>query len=298
VKQFWTSLFVVSVLVTATVACYAQQPKPPEPAPPPPTPGITQVIQPPPLPPPAPEVLQADEGTFGIEPQIWLPQGHPLIDKGAQTTDTSDLSHIVFPGKNKGQLGGMVRVPAGRRNALRVTYLESKSSGTFTAPQSLNLWGGGYNAGDSVLSDYSVRSINVSFDYLTWPYPPRERRFRLKTLWQFEYLNAKSSFLAPTSTNATASSDGSKHIILPSFGLGVTEYLTKNFRVEANGAGFGIPSHSAVANADGGIAYKIGLIELHAGAKYLYFRTTPQSDFYMKGHLAGAYVGVRLAFRP
>ena len=63
-------------------------------------------------------------------------------------------------------------------------------------------------------------------------------------------------------------------------------------RVEALASGFGIPSHAALANAEADIAYKFGRVELRAGGKFFYFRTSPQGDFYMKGSLAGGFADV------
>ncbi|MBV8730741.1 MAG: hypothetical protein JO336_13135 [Acidobacteriia bacterium] len=280
--------------MAATKCGFAQQPPPQPPAPPPPTPGITQVIQPPPAPPPPPELPQQDEGKFSIEPDAFILRGHPIFNSGAAYTDTSTAARVVLPGKNSLSFGGNVRVPAGKHNAIRVTYMEVKGSGTYVAPTALDLWGGGFNAGDSIISDYRVRYVNFSFDYLTWPWPPAARKFRLKTLWQVQYASVNSSFLAPESTNVNPTGSGSKTIILPALGLGVTEYFAKNARVEANASGFAIPGHSALANVDADVAYKFGILEIRAGAKLFYFKSSPKSDFDLKGRLTGAFVGIRL----
>jgi hypothetical protein len=296
-KPYSNVFLFLSGLLVASAAGYAQNPQQQEPPAPPPTPGISRVTQPPPLPPKPPEVLQQDEGTISVEPDLWIPVGHPTFDKGKGTDNTTD-SRVVFPGNNKASLGGVVRVPAGHHNAIRVTYLNVRGSGTYTAPDTLLLWSGGFNPGDSIVSDYHLQSVNISFDYLTWPFPPRERRFRLKTLWQVQYVNASSSFVAPLSTASSPAGSGSHWLILPALGLGATEYLSKNFRVEANVSGFDIPHHTAVANATANLAYKFGLVELRGGANFLYFKTSPQADFYTKGRLDGAFVGIRLAWRP
>jgi hypothetical protein len=38
-------------------------------------------------------------------------------------------------------------------------------------------------------------------------------------------------------------------------------------------------------------------VEVRAGMRLLYFKTSPQADFYMKGRLDGAFVGLRLYLR-
>jgi hypothetical protein len=297
VKQLSTVFLFLSMLLMVYTPGYGQQPQEQPQAPPPPAPGTTTVIQPPPLPPQPPEVLQQDEGTFSLEPEIWLPEGHPVFNTGRANT-TGTPAYVSFSGRNKLAFGGSVRIPAVKRNAIRITYFNIGGAINYIAPVALNLWSGDFNAGDNIVSDYHLQSVNLSFDFLTWPYPPRARRFRLKTLWQVQYINASTSFYAPLSTSSTASGSGSGMIILPALGLGVTEYVSKKFRLEVNASGFGIPHHTALANADADIAYQIwGPVELHAGGRLLYFKTSPQSDYYLKGNLMGAFFGLRLGWR-
>jgi hypothetical protein len=276
-------------LFAAAHALVAQQ-QPPAQAPPPPPPG-QQAPQPPPLPPKAPDVLLQDEGDASLDGVAWLPTGHPSFNKGAGTTST-EASNATFQGQPKLAWGVNVRIPAGH-NAFRLSYFDTHASGNFTAGTDLNLWGSGYNAGDSISTTYRLRSFGLSYDFLTWPYPVKDRRFRFKTLWQFQYASVKSTFDAPLSTNAPSPGMGSKSIYLPGLGIGITEYLSKNLRVEALASGFDIPSHAALANAEADIAYKFSRLELRAGGKFFYFKTSPQADFYMKGTLAGGFAGLR-----
>jgi hypothetical protein len=289
VKNFPKSaLFLCSFL--AGLPCLAQQ-QPPAQAPPPPPPG-QQAPPPPPLPPKVPDVLQQDEGDPSLDGFGWLPVGHPLFNKGQATTLT-EASNATFQGRAKLAWGGNIRIPAGAHNAIRVSYFDTHATGNFTAGTALNLWGSGYNAGDYISTQYHLRSLGLSFDFLTWPYPTRERRFRFKTLWQFQYATISSRFDAPLSTSPPTPGTGSKSIYLPGLGLGVTEYLSKNARVEALASGFDIPSHAALANAEADIAYKLGRVEVRVGGKVFYFKTSPQADFYMKGLLAGGFAGLR-----
>jgi hypothetical protein len=41
------------------------------------------------------------------------------------------------------------------------------------------------------------------------------------------------------------------------------------------------------------MAYRVGKVELRLGGKAFHFRTSPKSDYYLRGTLAGAFVGVR-----
>lgn len=287
--HFRTNIFLCS-LFAAIPSILAQQ-QPPAQAPPPPPPG-QQAPQPPPLPPKAPDVRLQDEGDISLDGFAWLPIGHPSFNKGQATTST-EASNATFQGKAKLAWGGNIRIAQGAHNTIRLSYFDTHASGNFTAATALNLWGSGYNAGDYISTTYRLRSFGLSYDFLTWPYPVRERRFRLKTLWQFQYASVKSTFDAPLSTNPPSPGTGSKSIYLPGLGLGITEYLSKNFRVEALASGFDIPSHAALANAEADIAYKFGRIELRGGGKFFYFKTSPQADFYMKGTLAGGFAGLR-----
>jgi hypothetical protein len=290
VKHFRNTLAFLCPLFVVLPWGLAQQ----QPAPTPPSQGPAgqPATQPPPLPPKVPEVLRQDEGKISLDGFAWLPVGHPSFNKGQATTST-EASNATLQGRAKLAWGGTLRVPAGAHSAVRLSYFDTHAAGNFTAGTDLNLWSSGYNAGDYISTQYRLRSFGLSYDFLTWPYPVRNRRFRLKTLWQFQYASIKSTFDAPLSTNPPTPGTGSKSIFLPGLGLGVTEYLSDNFRIEALASGFAIPSHAGLANGEADIAYKLGRLELRAGGKVFYFRTSPQADFFMKGLLAGGFAGLR-----
>jgi hypothetical protein len=288
-----SSLFLCPFLVCHPSGLAQQQP--PAQAPPLPPPG-QQAPQPPPLPAKVPEVLRQDEGDPSLDGLAWLPVGHPSFNKGQGTTSNA-ASNATLQGQAKVAWGGTIRIPAGAHSAVRLSYFDTHASGNFTAGTDLTLWSSGYNAGDYISTTYRLRSFGLSYDFLTWPYPVRNRRFRLKTLWQFQYASIKSTFDAPLSANPPSPGTGSKSIYLPGLGLGVTEYISNNVRVEVLASGFDIPSHAGLANAEGDIAYKLGRFEVRAGGKVFYFKTSPQADFYMKGLLAGGFAGLRFYWR-
>jgi hypothetical protein len=41
------------------------------------------------------------------------------------------------------------------------------------------------------------------------------------------------------------------------------------------------------------IGYRVGHIDVRGGFKFLHFRTSPQQDYFYRGTLSGAFVGVR-----
>ncbi len=146
------------------------------------------------------------------------------------------------------------------------------------------------------MSDYKV-----SFEYLTWPYPAEGRHFRLKTLWQMQYITFRTHYDAPVLSNTPDSAGnltsyqavGSKSFFTPTIGLGVHEYVSRNFRFEANASGFALPHRFNLWDVDASINYRVGKIELRGGARALHFRSSAKSDYFHWGTLGGAFVGIR-----
>jgi hypothetical protein len=230
----------------------------------------------------------------------WLPIGQSWVDKGHAAAFT-DPSKLQLAGKSKGAFGAEIGVAAGLHNSVRVSFFQSKLSGTTTAPIETVIFTQTYNAGDQLSTDAKLSDYKLSYEYLTWPYPVEARHFRLKTLWQVQYITMKGNFDAPIRsatpdsagvfTSYTAS--GSKNFITPAFGLGVHEYATRNFRFEANVSGFMLPHRWQLLDSDATIAYRAGRLELRAGAKAFLFRTSPKSDYFYRGTVGGAFVGLR-----
>ena len=223
-------------------------------------------------------------GIFG-----WVPLGHPIFDHGLQIISTTP-SRITFEGKSKIEPGVVLSLPGGGHNAVRFTYFQTTASGNFTAATDLNLWSTPYNAGEYLSTNYKLRAGKLSYEYVTWPYPIGSRKFRLKTLWEVQFAKVDTAFAAPLTGDPNTITGGSKTIILPTIGLGITEYLSKNVHVDLSGSGFGLPHRAGLADGNGSIALRFGRGELIVGGKAYYFKTTPQKDFYIKGTLAGAFV--------
>jgi hypothetical protein len=230
----------------------------------------------------------------------WLPFGTPIVDKG-HASDWTGLSYFHLPGTPKITPSAEIGVALGLHNFLTLSYFSTKAGGSTTAPGALVIFGESYNKGDLLATTNSLQDVKLSFEYLTWPYPVESRHFRLRTLWQVHYLNVKSNYDAPirsatpdSSGNLTSyATNGAKDLISPTVGLGFTEYASRNFRLELNVAGFDVPHHFAIGDAEASAAYRIGRIEIRVGGKGLYFKTSPQADYYFRGRLAGAFVGVR-----
>ena len=278
-----------------------QQPAPPQqpPAEKPPQPESQRLKLPPP-PPKVVDVRMPGEAGYYVGISGWLPIGNSWVDKG-HAASFLDPSKLQLAGKSKGAFGTEIGIAAGLHNSVRVSYFQSKQSGATTAPHELVIFTQTYAAGDQLSTDAKLSDYKLSYEYLTWPYPVEARHFRLKTLWQVQYIAVNSTFDAPIKSatpdsagNLTSyATQGSKGFITPAFGLGFHEYATRNFRFEANVSGFMLPHRWNLVDSDATIAYRAGRLELRVGAKAFIFRTSPKSDYFYRGTVGGAFVGLR-----
>ena len=260
----------------------------------------TSNIQVPPPLPKFPDVQMPGETGYFAGVIGWLPYGTPYVNKG-HTASFTGLSLLHLAGTPKIAPSAEIGLALGLHNSLTLTYFATKASGSTPAPTPLVLFTQSYTKGDRLTTSEKVQDVKLSFAYLTWPYPVESRHFRLRTLWQVHYLSVSSNYDDPV-RSATADSSGNltsyaatggKTIVSPAIGLGLTEYASRNFRFELNVAGFDMPHHSAIGDGEAFGAYRVGKIEIRVGAKGLYFKTSPQGDFYFRGRPVGAYVGVR-----
>jgi len=271
------------------------------------TPTDTTTVQPesrrvklPPAPPKEPDVRMPGEAGYNIGITGWLPIGTNFTDKG-HAADFTDLSKLQLAGKMRPSPGVEIGIAAGLHNSLRISYFSSKQSGTTTAPNDLVVFSQNYFKGDQLTTNGKLSDYKLSYEYLTWPYPVGGRHFRLKTLWQVQYVTMKTVYDAPiksatpdsTGAFTSYSTIGSKSYITPAFGLGVHEYATRNFRLEANLSGFWLPHRFNLLDSDASFGYRMGKFELRAGAKAFIFRTSPKADYFYKGNMGGVFVGFR-----
>ena len=234
-------------------------------------------------------------GLFG-----WAPFGNNYIDKG-HAADFSGLSFLQMAGTSHGAYGINVDVAAGLHNTLSASYFVAKTSGGFNAPTDLVLFGESYSAGEALTSATKLSDAKISFDYLTWPYPVERRHFRLKTLWQVHYVTMRSTFDDPiksatpdsTGTITSYATIGSKSFFSPAFGLGIHEYAARNLHFEANVSGFALPHRWQLVDTDASVSYRIGAFDLRGGVKVFHYRTSPKDDYFFRGTIAGAFVGLR-----
>jgi len=272
------------------------------------TPTGGPIIQAPPELPKYPDVRLPGEHGFWIGLGASQPKGQSIYDTGRANASQANSGFVTMQGTphiGESVEGGIV---LGLHNALRVSYFQTSASGDFLAPTDMTMWSQNYSSGDLVSTNYKLQDIKVSFDYLTWPYPVGYKRFRLKTLWQVQYVVLKSTFNAPqlplvNSSGApltdasgnpiTYVGQGTSWFITPTLGLGFQEYISHHLRLELNGVGFGIPHHSTLWDVDGSINIRVGRFEIGAGARAFHFKTSPEGSYYMRGTLTAPQVSLR-----
>lgn len=278
--------------------------QPPETAPPQPRNPIQEA---PPELPKYPDIRLPGETGYWVGLMGFASRENPIFDKGKGSAFTTS-SQIHFQGTPKVAQGAEVGLALGRHNALRISYFRNQGSGSTTSGTDLQIWDQTYTAGTLVSTNFKLQNVKISFDYLTWPYPVEARKYRLKTLWQIQYTSIQSVFDAPLLPHYDSSGNllldssgnpisyvgtGTKWFVSPTFGLNFTDYITRNFRLELEGSGFGIPHRSAIWDTDATANLRLGHFEIRLGAKGFHFKTSTKADFFMRGTMFAPLVGIR-----
>ncbi len=244
-----------------------------------------------------PADLATGDGLFSIELFYWqTPQTADLRGGSQKTTITP--GDLDFPGKGKFTPGAIVSIPLLKDNTIRVSYFRATERGDGHAPTDLNLFGTGFAKGVVISTRYTLQDLKISLDYLSYPFPVKGSKFRLKTLWELQYVTINGRVAAPLLVDSTGAADptvvtSAKNILLPTFGLALERSFGRRFRVEARASGFTLPGRSTLWDADAAAAIRAGRFEVLFGGKAFHFKTSPKQDNYYLGTLAGAYVGLR-----
>lgn len=254
-----------------------------------------------------PDVRMPSETGWSIGLSLWEPREHPIFNRGlAATFPQSSL--VTMQGTPKFADGADFGVALGQHNALRISWFTARAAGDFTGGQDLTLWNQTYTAGTLISTNYTVQNLKISFDYLSWPYPVESRRFRLLTLWQLQYTSVRTAFDAPALPLVDSSGNplidasgnplsyagqGTNWFISPTFGLGAHYFVSKNLRLEANADGFAIPHHWTIWDFDASLNYRIGHVEVRAGAKAFHFKTSTGGEYFIHNTMLSPMVSVR-----
>ncbi len=252
-------------------------------------------------PPPKDPVLLEDGGLY-IEPLYWLNKAQPLVRGGFAATAPGDFQ---YNGNAKAGLGLELGIPAGHSNTLRITYFRVQGNAGVTLANDATIFSEAYTAGEFINATYKMQAVKVSWDYLSYTWHKPTTAIHVKTLYEVQYVNTAIDMAAPfvaATTDASGNTDnnmasGTKSVVLPTFGMAIGSQLGKLFRWDVRGSGFGIPHHSAIADVSATIAVRLGRIEVLAGEKLFYFKTSAKSDIYLTDTMQGVYGGIRYAWR-
>ncbi len=267
-----------------------EQPAPPAPAPAPapPPPVVTQAGQ-----------FYGGDG-WSVTLQYWQAVGHPTMGTGHANT-SGEPSTLDYGGKPRPSPGAVVSVPVGKHHAIRVRYFRMQGIGNPTAPEPVIIFGTNYYQGDYLATNYLLQNLKISLDYLSWPFPIKDSKFHIKTLWEVQYTNIKTNVDAPlrhgetdASGNAiTTTASGEDWFIFPSFGLGIDYLASQKLRFEARASGFIFPHGSTLWDTEASLNYRFGKFEIEGGAKAFHFKTSPAHNEFVESTFPGVYVGLR-----
>ena len=249
-----------------------------------------------PAPPEAPDTI---DGVLNVGLTYGYSPFHPVIKTGKGSTDAT-LSSFKIPGNNKGLAGAVISIPAGQHNSVRISYFRMQGNGNTVAGSPFSFFATGFNQGDNVSGSFTLQNAKASLDFLSWPFPLKDSKFRVKTLWEVQFTQIRASLAAPERATTDADGNyvanagqGTEWFILPSFGMGVQYRATRSFRWEAKASGFGLPHRSAIGDAETFVARKRGQWEFVLGAKAFYFKTSARREAYVHALMPSAYIGFR-----
>ncbi len=283
----WSFSFALILVGSLLHAAQQQQSQPAAPTPLAPT-----------SPPPPPDPYIIEDGGYSLEPIFWFNRAQPLLRGGAAATAEGTLG---FGGQSKFAYGGQASIPAGPQNSLRLSYFRVQGNANQVLSQNSTIFSEAYNTGDYLNSSYRLQSFKLSWDYLGYTWYLGDAKIRLKTLYELQYDTISVASYAPFKTVSTDSSgntdyntaNGSRNLIFPTFGLELEQAFHRRYRWEAKASGFGIPGRAAIADMEGSLVARVRQVELLAGEKFYYFKTSPKSAEYFTDTLSGAYVGIR-----
>lgn len=216
----------------------------------------------------------------------------PDLNTGKQAIYLGTLHNL---GKPKGTPGLEVSIPITRTGSLHFEIFETKGDGNQNASMPLYLFGQGFNTGDNLASQYQLFATKLYLDDLLFPHKFPVAKFRLKSLWEFQYVHMKTTIDVPTleGTSAPELATGTKQIFLPTFGLAAEYALSPHTLFRADASGFGIPHKADIWDASATLSYRHGSWEIYGGGKVFHFKSSPNSTEYLTDTLTGAFAGIR-----
>jgi len=290
----------LGVVIPLAVSAQQQQPQPQ-------TPAERQAAQTPaaaPMQPNAARIPDYPEPrtlTIGLFYWLAIPGDGIDLKTGKQAFDMETLEN--FGGHHKAP-GLYISVPVTRTGEIKFEGWIGKGDGNQTAKDTLDLFNTTFNPGDYLATQYQIKAGKLYYDDLLWPYKFPVSKFRLKSLWEVQWISVSTTIDAPLVSGTTDSSGnvtfetatGSRQVILPTFGLAAEYQLTPHVLFRADVSGFGLPHRSNIWDADATLSYRHNKWEIRGGFKALHFKTTPQNTEFITDTVSGGFVGVNYHF--
>jgi hypothetical protein len=278
-----------SIIPFLTLPAIGQTPQ----TPPSQTPA-TPAPQPPQPAPQRPVPDYPDPRTLTIGAFYWItgPGTEPGYFGGSQAPDYETLTDWGKPHRTPGL---EATFPITRTGELHFEYFRTKGDTNQNAPANLDIFGTSYNTGDYLATQYQLQNAKLYLDDLLFPHKFPVAKFRVKSLWEVEWVQIKGTIDAPyiDATGVLASASASRQIILPAFGLAAEYALSPHVLLRASISGFGLWHKADLADGEATIAYRFGMWEIRGGGKAFHFKTSPNNTEYVSGTLTGAFVGLR-----
>lgn len=224
--------------------------------------------------------------------------GNPFLGKG-KSAGFEGPGDLKFDGNNQIAPYVLVAIPAGKGGSVQLSFFQTRGHGLHTNNADSVFWSVAYANGDLLETVYKLRNAKVSWNYLTYPFPASSGKFRLKTLWEVQFVDLKTRVFAPLKPTIDQDGNfvevtglGSKSLILPTLGLALEDRISPSLRWEIKASGMGYPGRSNIWDANAYLAYRHHSWELVVGAKGFHFRTTPKAEQYLQQTISGGYFGI------
>lgn len=247
------------------------------------------------------EEPESIDDMFSLGVYYWKPtEGTPRFD-GGETAIMPENQKFNLPSKPNQGLGAELTIPTGGFNRLEIGYWQVKDSGAFRTPRELDVFNNVVAAGELMTQQYELTNIRIAWNYLTFPVPPLDARFRIKTFWEFQSTQFKGLLTLPEAVDEGVPIpfvEPDESIRLPGAGIGFEFVPTRAFRMEGRLSGMAFPGRSRYADAQVSAVGRIaGHLEIFAGLKGFHFRTSPKdSVIFLEGTIVGPFGGIRWVF--
>ena len=236
-----------------------------------------------------------DPRTFTIGILGWFTrQGSgPDLNTGRGASDIETVPALGTPHQS---FGAEIYFPISRTGELHLEgYLIKGTGNQFSKISTTPFSAVTYNPGDYLATQYQIKMAKFYLDDLLYPHKFPVSRFRVKSLWEVQYLNIGTTIGLPlmpvdTSGNSTTSS-GSRNIILPAFGAAAEYAIAPHFLFRLDGVGFGLHKRADIWDVSATLSYRHERWEIQGGAKAFHFKTSPNSAEYLVATINGGFVG-------